>query len=555
VSFFPDSADEYLRRARGAALEGAIQLALDLLKASSARFAEDLRARELLRDAGLDLRFQREGLSGHAATVDNAAITEDGTIAATGSARDGTVRVWDVTSGAQLLMHTRARRRSDAFEAMALHPSGRILTIASGDGFVERIDTATGQTLWRHAIDPKGFETCALSKSGAWLACAQGTKLEVFDTVTGARLTSVDDASFHDPTDRKAELRPFVFDYDDDDDSGPKPRQTRIKDIAVSEDGKATPLFDRPARKKLVFDPPQRSFPSMIARGKTAIAIGRYEGSVEIWSDDGELLRSLPAPAKGGHREILSVAVNDADEVAVGRYDRSIQTFPARGGEPRVVIESGTRSIIGIRALAWSPDGSLLVGLGDDGIARWVRKDGTKGTFAENDGAACLAIAFQPSGSFFATSSCSGDARIWRSKDHAPLQQFPKQGRPAALAYSPSGEVLAVAADDTLRSLPIGRTIARVPSGDIGVVAWVDDDRVATGGSDGNVYVFDARKFGPARTVLDGHSGSIETIIAIDRKELLTGARDGMVAHWNLEAIEPHGSFTQALREVLRVYA
>jgi hypothetical protein len=69
------------------------------------------------------------------------------------------------------------------------------------------------------------------------------------------------------------------------------------------------------------------------------------------------------------------------------------------------------------------------------------------------------------------------------------------------------------------------------------------------------VYVFDARKFGPARTVLDGHSGSIETIIAIDRKVLLTGARDGMVAHWNLEAIEPHGSFTQALREVLRVYA
>jgi WD40 repeat protein len=437
---------------------------------------------------------------------------------------------------------------------MALHPSGRILTVATGKGFVERIDTATGQTLWRHAIDPAGFETCALSKSGAWLACAQGTKLEVFDTVTGTRLTSIDDRSFYDATDYEAELRPYVFDYDDDE-SGPDDRQTRIKDIALSDDGKATPIFERPTPKKLVFLPPQRSFPSMIARGKTVIAVGQYEGSVAIFSEEGELLRSLPAPANGRHREILSVAISADDEVAVGRYDRSIEAFGAKSGEPRVVVESGTSSIIGVRALAWSPDGSLLVGLGDDGIGRWVRKDGSKGTFAENDGAACLAISFQPSGAFFATSSCSGDARIWRAKDPKELQRFPKQGRPAALAYSPSGDVLAVAADDTLQSLPIGRTIGRVPSDSIRAIAWLDDDRVAAGSMDGNVYVFDARSFGPARTVLDGHSSGIESIVSLSPQVLVTGARDGLVARWALEKIEAHGSFTQALRETLRAYA
>lgn len=494
------------------------------MKASIARFPEEPRAKEILRDAGLDLRFQPDGMCGHGFTVDRAAITDDGAIAATASAGDGTIRIWEVASGTQLATHTRRPFDGGELHAMALDPSGRILTIATGSGFVERIDTATGQTLWRHAIDPAGFETCALSKSGAWLACAQRTKLEVFDTVTGTRLTSID-------------------------------APTSIEDIALSDDGKATPLFERPTQSELAFRPPQRSFPSMIARGKSVIAIGQYDGSVGIWSKDGELLRSLPAPAKGGHREILSVAISAADEVAVGRHDRSIEVFAARGGEPRVVVESGTRSSIGIRALAWSPDGLLLVGLGDDGIGRWVRKDGTKGTFAENDGAASLAISFQSSGAFFATSSCSGDARIWRANDPSELQRFPKQGRPAALAYSPSGDVLAVAADDTLRSLPIGRTIGRVPSGSIRAIAWLDDARVAAGGMDRNVYVFDARKFGPARIVLDGHSGAIESIVSVSPHVLVTGARDGLTAWWALERIEEHGSFTQALRERLRAHA
>ena len=235
-SFFADSADEYLRRARHAALEDAPLRAHDQLVACIARFPEDPRARDLLRDAGLDLRFQRESLSGHGSKIENAAITDDGTIAATASAGDGTVCIWNVASGEQLAKHTRARSRFDAFKAMALDPSGRILTIAGGNGFVERIDTATGQTLWRHAIDPEGFVTCALSKNGMWLACAQGTKVEVFDTVTGSRLSSVDDPSFYDPTDYKAELRAYVFDYDTDDDTGPSDRQTKIKDIVVSDD-------------------------------------------------------------------------------------------------------------------------------------------------------------------------------------------------------------------------------------------------------------------------------------------------------------------------------
>lgn len=561
ATFFADSADEFLRRAKSAALEGSPLRALDQLKASIARFPEDVRARDLLRDAGLDLRFQRDGLVGHGARIDAIALTDDGTIAATASAGDGTVCIWDAGSGIQLARHTRAGSRFDAFKAMAVDPSGRILTIASGDGFVERIDAATGQTIWRHAIDPEGFVKCALSQNGAWLACAQGTKLEVFDTVTGARLTSVDDPSFHDPTDYKAELRPYVFDFDDDDDddSGPSERQTKIKDIAVTEDGKATPIFERPKEtaktKARVFAAPVRSWASMIARGATVIAIGRYEGSVEIWSEDGELVRSLPAPARRANAELLSLAVSKDDEVALGRYDRSIEVFSAREGDPRTVVESGTRSIIGIRALAWSPDASLLVGLGDDGVARWVRRDGkkneTNGTFAENDGAACLAIDFQPSGAFFATTSCAGRARIWRTKEVRWSQDFPDQGRPAALAYSPSGEVLAVGADEVVRSLPIGRTIARLPGGTVEAIAWLDDDRVAAGSTDGNVYVFDARKFGPAKTILDGHSAKIETVLALGTNTLVTGARDGIVACWKLDAIEPHGSFSESLRKTL----
>lgn len=516
-SFFADSADEFLRRAKSAALEGSPLRALDQLKASLARFPEDPRARDVLREAGLDFRFERDGLVGHGAPIDKVALTDDRTIAATASEGDRTVCIWDAARGIPLARHTRARSRFDVFRAIALDPSGRILTVASGDGSVERLDAATGETIWRHAIDPEGFATCALSRDGAWLACTRGTELELFDTVTGARVSSVDDASFQDPA--------------------------KVGDFAVSDEG-------GPGLAARV-----RSWPSRIARGATVIAIARHEGSVEIWSDDGELLRSLPAPARRANAEILGIAVSKDDEVAIGRQDRSIEVFSARSGEPRTVVESGTRSAIGMRALAWSPDGALLVGLGDDGIARWVRRDAkkneTKGTFAENDGKASLAIAFQPSGAFFATASKSGQVRIWRTKDVRWSQDFPDQGRPAALAYSPSGEVLAVAADDVVRSLPIGRTIARAPGGTTQAIAWLDDDRLAAGSTDGNVYVFDARKFGPAKTILDGHSAPVEAVVAFGSNTLVTGARDGIAACWKLDAIEPYGSFTESLRQVL----
>ena len=40
-----------------------------------------------------------------------------------------------------------------------------------------------------------------------------------------------------------------------------------------------------------------------------------------------------------------------------------------------------------------------------------------------------------------------------------------------------------------------------------------------------------------------------------NRHDVVTGARDGLVARWALEKIEKQGSFTQALREALLAYA
>lgn len=158
-----------------------------------------------------------------------------------------------------------------------------------------------------------------------------------------------------------------------------------------------------------------------------------------------------------------------------------------------------------VRAIAFSPDGNLLLTGGSDGVARlWDPATGTRvGGDLGRDGST-NAVAFSPTGKSFVTVDKSGTAQIW----DLPLG---KQSTPPlrhgssilAVAFSPDGKFL------------------------------------ITGGADGRGILWDAKHGDRAGLELH-HDGAIEALaFAPDGKSILTGSTDGTARLWESESGHP----------------
>ena len=80
-------------------------------------------------------------LSGHAGAIPDIAYSPDGSKLATGSG-DGTVIIWDTSTGAKVLTLT---GHSSQIQAVSFSPDGQLLATGSEDNTAKIWDVATGQ--------------------------------------------------------------------------------------------------------------------------------------------------------------------------------------------------------------------------------------------------------------------------------------------------------------------------------------------------------------------------------------------------------------------------
>jgi WD40 repeat protein len=240
--------------------------------------------------------------------------------------------------------------------------------------------------------------------------------------------------------------------------------------------------------------------------GRTlAVAAGRSE--VRLW--DAERGIELEPLTDGTETPLVVAFSPDGTILAVGnemqqggRGTVTLWEWPARR---RIADMECHRA--GIKALAFSPDGSRLITADRAGeLAIWDVAAREPRARIRAHAASVTAIACSPDGRLIATSShFDHSARLWNATTGEPRGALPAvPAAVIAMAFSPGGAMLAIAQADglaSLREVATGREAwsARASDGRLQSLSFAGDGRtLATGGVDGSLQLWDVAR------VLDG---------------------------------------------------
>ena len=126
-------------------------------------------------------------LEGHTDWINAASFSPDGKLIASAS-RDGTVRLWDVATGAMLQTLAGYTRN---FKAITFSPDGKQVASASEYAMVQIWDVATGAVLQTLPGHTGNFKAIVFSSDGKRLASASMAKVLLWDMATGAVLQTL----------------------------------------------------------------------------------------------------------------------------------------------------------------------------------------------------------------------------------------------------------------------------------------------------------------------------------------------------------------------------
>ena len=431
-------------------------------------------------------------LQGHVREVECCAFSPDGTLLASG-AHDGSIRIWDVASGACL---HRLSGHGQLVRVLAFHPHGHMLASGGADRTVRLWDPHEGQAL--QTLTGHTHEVIALSFNPDGRALASGSvdkTVRQWDPLTGQAIEILSSHADMINAVRCSPAAPIMASSGADgvirlwDIRGRAHEQTRVALVHHLTQRHASQIL------AIAFSPDGRRLVSSDAEhlvrlwevdtGRMICELQGHSGKVSsvAYSPDGRLIAS-----SGADRTIRLWAVDPVDATrSILKAPRAVLLGVLHGHEDEVV------------SVAFNPSGTLLVSSSLDHTARlWDVAGRREVALMRGHTSTLYGATFTPDGRWVLTNSWNFSINVWDVATHQPVHaSYINSIQARGLAFSRDGNLIALVAKDQsieIRRFNTGELQVRLQGRALMIrsLDFSDDGRVLVSGSwDGDLRLWD----------------------------------------------------------------
>jgi FOG: WD40 repeat len=440
-------------------------------------------------------------LTGHQSIVGTRAFSHDGALLASGS-WDRTVRLWDPRTGQPSGEPLEAAEMP--VTGLAFSPDDYLLVVASIDGGVTVWDVAT-RTLMGIVAKPESFSvgstrSIAFSPDGHLLITTNGTgDIELWDVQKHRELRSP-------LTGHNGAVLSIAFNANGTRlVSAGQDHTVRQWDMNSMGALGAPMMGHSDVVKSVAFSPDGRT-----------IASSSVDGSVRLW--DAEQNPPLSTTLTGHTSLVTSTTFSpDGRIIASASHDQSIRVWDV-SNRCLIATLNGHTGIV--NTLSFRSQDRLLASGGEDGTVRFwdVVALQEVGRIETGHAAGVKSIAFSPDGTMLVTGG----------RD-AFVESAPRPG------VSVSQAVGTIRMWDVATGTAIGEPLER-PMSIVKTVVFSRDGKILASSSDKTVLLWDVASRQPLGAPLTGHTDDVMSLsFSPDGKLLASGSNDGTVRLWDVD--------------------